>query len=809
MKQSLIKKSIQEYFHKRSPGCWLTAAAFSPLLAVLPMSEALAQNQPAQSETLSLEEIVVTARRRDEGLQEVPLTVNVVNAQALEELNLRRLEDIQAVVPGLTMTSDSIAPNASLRGVRFDTYASGFNSTVEFYLNDAPINTSSAMQAMFDVGQIEVLRGPQGTLRGRAAPSGSITITTQRPDLEEFGGYIDATATNKGGKNLRGALNIPLIQDKLALRVAGMMEENEGNWAKSIHTGSRPKYETDGYRVSLRYEPTDNLSVNLMHQRVKPERREYGQVESAYLRDSSLAPSPSLIKPGDRLSVADTAGRADSKIERTGLEVEWDLGGVQVNYVGAVTDLKLERAAVDDDGDFFGADFPEDLQGFGQELVNKAETESHELRFAFNQGRFDYLIGGFYQKTEPNNTVLQKTPVFMFMPAPGTFATVAETPVQTGGESVEKSLFGNVTFHITDATELSAGLRYIKFDTDSQVNVAGNIISSVDEDWSKTIYTVSLKHQFTDDIMAYISAGSSWRPGVSTVGNFNTRRSPLEESFVTLDPETSDSYEVGLKTAWLDNRLRLNGTMFYQEFKKYPYRAGGAGSGGDGVFYVSTDPGGVESVESFNFVAAVPVEVYGLELEASYQATERWNMGAVFSWARGRIDGGTIPCNVYGGSIPSIADIRNATGGDNVASCQSNARANFAPLWTASIQSEYAVPLDNMDAYVRGLLTLQGDSKNNPDNPYDDISSYGILNLYTGVRSTDRKWDLMVFVKNVFNTEKVLSRDSTSISQGYQVITGFGPDGSPITEGQSGTTPWRSITMTQPREVGLNVRYNF
>lgn len=800
-----LRKAIRSHFRHSHHSFWVKAAVLSPLLITLPVAEVAAQESPTRAEALALEEIVVSARRRDEGLQEVPLTVNVVSAQALEELNLRKLEDIQAVVPGLTMSSDPIAPNASLRGVRFDTYASGFNSTVEFYLNDAPIMTSSAMQAMFDVGQIEVLRGPQGTLRGRASPSGSITITTQKPDLQEFGGYLDGTISNKGGRNLRGALNIPIIEDKLALRVAGMMEENEGNRAKSIHTGQRPKYETDGWRVSLRYEPTEDLSINLMHQRVDPDTRGYTQVESANRRAPALGESPVPIKAGDRLAVMDVGSVSRQTTERTGLEVEWDLGAVQVNYVGSHTDLDLRRANNDDDGDFFGAEFPEELWGFGQELVNKAETESHELRFTFDHGRFNFLVGGLYLKMEPDNSVFQKTPVFLFGATPATLATVAETPIQTGGESIEKSLFGNVTFQLTEATELSAGLRHIKFDFEQSVDVNGNIISDIDEDWSETIYSLSLKHQFTDDIMGYISAGSSWRPGVSAIGHFSLNRSAVEESFITLEPETSDSFEVGLKTTWLDNRLRLNATAFYQEFDEYPYRAD------SGVFYVNTSfsQGGlVESVGEFNFVAAVPVEVYGLELEAFYQASERWSLGAMFSWARGVIDGGTIPCNVYGGTVPGIADIRNASGGDNVASCETDMRANYAPLWTATLHSEYALPLDEMELYLRGLFTVQGDSKNDPENPYDDIGSYGILNLYTGVRSNDRKWDAMLFVKNVFNTEKVLSRGSASLSQSYQVITGFGPTGA-VTEGRSGVTGYREITMTQPREVGLNVRYSF
>lgn len=789
-----IREGIREYFRNRQPAsAWLRAAALTPLLAVIPTPEVAAQTQ-----TFTLEEIVVTARRRDEGLQEVPLTVNVVNAQALEELNLRRLEDIQAVVPGLTMAADPIAPNASMRGVRFDTFASGFNSTVEFYLNDAPITTSAAMQAMFDIGQIEVLRGPQGTLRGRAAPSGSITITAQRPDLHEVGGHLDVTATNKGGRNYRGALNLPLIEDMLALRVAGMVEENEGSHVKSLRTGQGSKAETDGYRVSLRFEPTEALEFNLMHQRIEPERRDYQQLESARLRDPSQPDSPILIRPGDRHGLSNIPATSDLTTERTSLEVEWDLGGAQLNYTGSVTELHLNRKAADDSTGFFGPGYGEELQNLGQELVNRADTESHEVRLAFSQGLFDFLVGGFYQKTETDNDVFQETPIFFGPPSPTTGFMVNRTPINTLGESREKSVFANVTYRITSATELSAGLRHIWFDTENQMFISGNLRSDVEDDWKKTIYSVSLKHQFTPDMMGYISVGSSWRPGIYPVGNFNTNPSELERSLASVPPETSDSYEIGLKSAWFDNRLRLNGALYYQEFDNYPYRTGGGGAG-DGIYYVTENIPGTRTVGTFNFVAPVPVEVYGLELEAFFQATDNWNISAMYSWARGLIDNGTVPCNVYGGQIPTVVDIETVVGADGLATCNANFRSNFAPLWTATLQSEYVIPVEEMEAYVRGLVTLYGDSKNNPTNPYDDFSSYGIVNLYGGLRSADRRWDAMLFVKNLFNTEVVTSRGSSPVFQSYNIGA----------SGQRAVTPYRQISVTAPREVGLNVRYNF
>jgi iron complex outermembrane receptor protein len=150
---------------------------------------AYAQNAAAEEGTDD-EVIIVQARRRDEAIQDVPMVVQAVTAQELNKLNIREFQDVQTLVPGLSLaqSANGIGVQTTLRGIAFDVNASGNNGTVEFYMNDAPISAGILFQSMFDVAQIEVLRGPQGTLRGRASPSGSITVTTRKPDLSEAGG---------------------------------------------------------------------------------------------------------------------------------------------------------------------------------------------------------------------------------------------------------------------------------------------------------------------------------------------------------------------------------------------------------------------------------------------------------------------------------------------------------------------------------------------------------------------------------------------------------------------------------------------
>lgn len=794
------------------------------VLTNAPSTQAQTNQKVSSRGTAILEEVVVTARRKTESMQDVPLTVNALSSEKIADLNIRKLEDISTVVAGLTMEEDTIAPTASVRGVRFDTFASGNNPTVEFYLNDSPLVSLSAMQAMFDIAQVEVLRGPQGTLRGRASPSGAITLRTNRPDLQQAEGYIDLTATDKGGQNTRFAASTPLIEDRLAVRLAGFYEKNEGNQVESINSDEDPKYEGSGARLSLRIAPTDTFEANLMYQRLEPKRIMFQQVESASREDSSqAAPTQGDFKPEDRKAVSDIATESWHDLSRLGLELGWEVGAFKVNYAGSSTDMLVNWYQPSDQGDVFGPGSDPRLQDFAQITETETSGHSHEVRLApleLINDKFSYVVGVLYQKNESDTELLRPTPVFLPAFAGGGLATVVQTDVTSQGESTEQSVFGNLTWMLSEKSEVSAGLRYIDFQQESLVRRSNNtiIISDTDDDWTETIYSLSYKYYYTDNLMAYASAGSSWRPGVNAVGNFSDDKSARELQFEQLDPETSDSIEFGAKSTLMDGRLLLNSALFYQTFDNYPYRAGG-----NGVFYVEDDNNGtpnnpaddIRSVNDHNFVAAVPVNVYGLEVESRYQVNEAWSVGALVSYAKGEIDGGTVPCNDYapadgqpdsGGAAPTVAEIDAATGGQDVGACDVDYRSNYAPLWTSTLSSEYGFTVAGMDAYVRGLWTIYGSSKNDPTNDFDEVDSYNILNLYTGIRDADGKWEAMLYAKNVADVEEVLTRNASPESVGVQVLQ---PPTFTSAAGATRTSGYRAISMTPEREIGLNFRYNF
>lgn len=181
-------------------------------------------------------EIIVTARRKVESLQDVPQTVNAVKAEDFANYNILSIGDISKVVSGLQINGDNI----SMRGITFVTISNAPIPTVATYINDVPIPAIDFNVASFDIGQVEVLRGPQGTVRGIASPSGALTATTRRADLSELGAYVSGSVGTRSNFNVQGAIGVPIIKDVLAVRVAGVINETDGNGVRSVFSLGKP-----------------------------------------------------------------------------------------------------------------------------------------------------------------------------------------------------------------------------------------------------------------------------------------------------------------------------------------------------------------------------------------------------------------------------------------------------------------------------------------------------------------------------------------------------------------------------------------
>lgn len=772
-------------------------------------------------------DIVVQARRRDESVQDVPAVVNAVTSASIQKLNLRRLEDVASVVPGLALAGNSngIGSTTSMRGVQHDVIASGDAGTVQYYYNEAPVSSGVVLQGLYDIELVEVLRGPQGTLKGRAAPSGSISITFRRPDLDEVGGYAMGTVNDINGFNVNGAMNLPLIEDKLGLRIAGLVSDDNGNDVHALTNGRRLKNSTEAGRISLRADPFDGVFVvDASYSTLTSDVRQYTQVESMNQFDAGLGASPVTIRAKDRLAVNRIPLEVRTRIENYNINAQLHAYGQRLVYVGnwarqsfkgSDSSRAGDRAGLFENPyglllDRTGAPVDGSVVPFSQPNNSRGDTDTHELRLQNEDriaGMFDYVVGALsYKINAPTNF----SEVGGAIPAAdGTLAGVILVPLQRFNHSEEKSIFGNITAHIGDRAELSGGLRHIWYKTDAGVRGCNadfttcvNIPSlATPADLRKqeaTIFQVSGKYEFTDNLMGYVSYGTSWRPSTVVIGG-PTAPSAAQQQFLGSDPEKSKSVEAGIKSSWLDNRLRLNVTAYYQEFDNYAYRAPGIG------VYARDFASATQPVRAYNFISGVPIEVKGVEADVSFAVTPNWSISGNVAYADGKIKNGTIACLDLNGDgvpdtvtgVPTAAELDAATGADGVSACQVTQRANASSPWNFTIQSEYVRPLsDRMDGFLRGLYTWKGNAFGDPQNVYDSVDAYGLLNLYAGVRDPNGAWEIMAYGKNVTNTFRVLTRSNGPETTN---LVGVGPV----------STNYFAITSTQPQEFGITARFAF
>jgi iron complex outermembrane receptor protein len=769
---------------------------------------ALAQESPdthasetnTDAATSETGDIVVTARRREESVQDVPLVVNAVTSQSLEKLNIRDFKDVQTLVPGLQLqpAADGVAPVATLRGVNFDSNNSGSNATVQFYLNDAVISAGFLLQTMFDVGQIEVLRGPQGTLRGIAAPSGSITVTTRKPDLREVGGYVTGTVNSIGGINANGAVNVPIIRDILAVRIAGIVNDDEATRVHSINnTSANPYNHGRGERVTVRFDPIDSIDIIGQYQHFLNKGQFFDQVESANLA-LALPVIGTQINPFDREAVQNAPRTIRQDYNVWNIQAQWKFAGQKLNYVGGWANQDIHSQYRDDQGDAFGSNFPGDasldpiaspnLQNYGQNAHTRSMQYSHELRLSSDErlfGMVDYVIGGLINRLDSPTDLIINTPIFASSPpTPTNYFGMHPTNISLKGRSLERSIYGNVNVHLDSATEISGGLRYIHF------NHTSSLLATPFDD-HHTIYSASIKHRFNDKVMAYATTGSSYRASAGTNGIIlastgNTGYSdPNLAAMLGAFAEKSRSYEVGVKTDWMEKRLHANLSYYHQDFDDYifssPIVAIQNLNAQTGVYTPSLTRSGLG--------VGVPVKVNGVEGEVAFQLDEHFNMGAQISYSLGRVTNGQVPCGTTPPTPPQQVNI-----------CSVNQRAGLTSPFQASAQAEYTrQAFGQADGFIRGQLSYYGHSQNDPTNPYDDVKAYGLVNLFLGLRDHNGAWEVNAYAKNLFDTQRVLSRIASPYLTGYATFTG----------GNAVVTNYRGITVTQPREFGLTASFSF
>lgn len=827
----------------------LSAPAFAENVAIeAPVSEAT-DAVPADEQT-----IIVEARRRQEDVQDVPQVINALTSDTLVKLNIRDAREIVSVVPGLSLTSNSngIGSSSSMRGVNHDVNVSAENGTIQYYVNDAPVGSNLVLQTLFDIGQITVERGPQGTLRGRSTPSGAISVTWRKPDMNEVGASVLGTVASDKQTNLNFGIGLPIIADKLAVRVAGLYDKGRGNRIRSLNSSIEPTTSTEAIRASARFEPVDWFKAGFVYQAMNFEATQFDQVESMSeaqagfvlpATDQSFSasvfpfgtPRPGTSPAGnygaitldDRRAVQFSPRYLENKFRFYGWNAEVDLAGQRLIYVGSRTTTVFNPTTNLDPGAVFPA------QALIQDLTTTSYSNTHEIRLQNADriaGVFDYVVG-YFRLSASSTTELSSgsilegsAPIFagqgnLQLQQVATILNV--TPIYVApNDTAEESFFGNVVAQLGISTEVSAGLRHIKFTNDSKGLFIGCTLTTFTSgscrltpgtnnnyDVKKTIYNVAVRHRINDEVMIYAASGSSVRPPVRAIGNFSTDYSPLEVAHTSFGEETSKSYEVGFKSAWLDKRLRFNATYYHQDFKNYPYRSA------SGIPYININAQGAPNRAVFNFISAVPVKVDGVEAELAFNPSSRFTFGSSLNWSKSSLGKGSrLACVDVNGdgipdtAIPTLAQMQAAYGTEHLAECPGSGSATFLPEWSGTAQAEYNMPVTNgIGLYLRGLLSWRGSTKNDEQNPFDDVGSYGLLNLFAGLRASNGSWELGAYVKNASNVTRLVAGDASPLTQSTTLLR-VAP-GNPLVFGsQTYSSFYRGVAVTPPREFGVTFR---
>jgi iron complex outermembrane receptor protein len=504
----------------------------------------------------ALEEIVVTAQKRPESLQDVPISVNAFNAQMLSQANITSVLDLRSFSPSLNVDDKGGIVTPFVRGVGNFNNVAGDEASVATYVDGVYISRLSESDLLFnDVERVEVLAGPQGTLFGRNASGGAINVITKDPTQDTVI-HADAGFANYGvtTTDFYGATG---ITDKLTGSVAAIFQNQNHNqgWGRDLTTGAATGFDNySGVRAKLLFEPFDETQIRLTYNNSQS-RSDLGNdltVAQGTQHGTLAPPSTELYPPSFYDTINDYNGYVTERDSGTSLRIDQQFSDFRLSSLTAYLQ-HTERSALD-------IDFTP--QPYGVALLDAQNQQlSQELQIASLNGSTVKWIAGLYYLAES----AAYPPAIEY----GILAGGPGNSVQIFSEVRDQSYagFGQVTFPVLPDTNLTVGLRYSSdhLQADGRLDLAtpGPVVPlappvSASDDFSKVNYKVSLDHHFNPSVMAYILASTGYK-----AGTYDT----LPIASTVVQPETLTNYEIGAKTELLDHRLRINGAIFHDNLK--------------------------------------------------------------------------------------------------------------------------------------------------------------------------------------------------------------------------------------------------
>jgi outer membrane receptor protein involved in Fe transport len=690
------------------------------------------------------ETIYVTAQKREENLQDVPLSISVVGGEDLVETGATQLTEIAGYVPGLHVSSLG-APGQTLIALRgIPPLAAG--ASVGTYLDDAPVGSSTVYTESagftvdllpYDLARIEVLRGPQGTLYGASTIGGLLKYVTVAPDLNELSvragaEVFDIRHAGDIGFAVQALVNAPIVEDRLAVTASFAHRDTPG-WIDNIQTGTQDQngFNQTGFRGSLLWRPTQNLRIRLsaLFQEIDS--------ESSTIIAQDLTGTP--VGNG-RSNFNFVPVPFESEFENYAASVEYDFGFATLSSITTYTDA--ERLESIDASRIFGVLFPlltggaigPGITPFDNRITMEKFTEEVRLTSP-SGGRFEWLLGVFYTDEEADNqqivnsfdldgNVIEALNPLAVVGLPSTYEEIA--------------LFGNATFRFTDQFWLSGGLRWARNEQTFRQISSGAIVPTADTpgESEEDVLTFSVSPQFhlNEDTMFYARVASGYRPGGPNV--------ILPGVPPTFEADTIVNYELGFKTRLIDRTLALDVALFRMDWDDIQVTQGFGGTNG-------LANGGTARAQ-------------GIEAALVWQPVPGLTLGA----------NGALTDAELTEDAPAISGLD----GD---------RLSFIPRFSGSLTANYRFAVAaNADAEIGGGVRHTGGRLSAVESDPDSlrIDAYTAIDLNASVTFNDR-YTLRAYLRNLTDDGGPITR--SIINNGLQQPS------------------FISVVPLQPRTIGL------
>lgn len=676
------------------------------------------------TESGRIEQIVVTARRREESLQDVPVSITAFSSDALERNMFEGIADYLSRSPNVSFisTGSRDRKELSIRGVtnQLDSAEALVPSgTFGFYIDGFNVSSATRNPAVMDLERIEVLRGPQGTYFGRNAIGGAINITTKKPEQAWFG-QIGADFSRFSTYDLEIIGNAPLVEDKLAARLALKYHESDGH-IENIHPiggGNDSLYKYG--RLSIRYTPTDRLTVDVIGA--------YSD-EVVGMREGVPSGVMSMFAAGlyGPLADPDGIGFFPENTDRVNFNREQEVGAdyryITANVEYVFDDFVLTSITGYLDSKMF---LLGDVDGGSRDYFYETkpifrDSTSQEIRLQSEVGgALDWTVGGIVSRDR--GSIAQKT----FAGDAGIFGLPSGFQI-TGtfgdSETLSSAVFGELLWHAADRLDVLFGLRYTHEEIEiSQYNVSSGVINNFVADettFDDVSPKVSVSYDLTDDTRVYGTVAKGFKAGGVQIGT------QLEES--SYAPEELWNYEIGVKSEFFDGRARLNAAAFYADWKDL-----------QAAFAVArTDPDGT-IIWNSGIQNAASAGNLGAEAELTALLTD----DLIVSFGAGYID-------AQFDDFPNA--FVNGKGRD-----LSERRIPNAPEWTLNGDAEYGFRLADRDAYVRLEWYYRDEIRSNLQSLVREdegfpfvVPSYHHVNLRAGIDS--ERFSIAAYVENLFD----------------------------------------------------------